>query len=154
MVHYGLWSLSIVLSVDWLIVPIVYGAFFSISYSYWFKLSQTCFEYPGKYVCVYACMCTCVCARVYVCVCIMCVCMCLCVCVCVCVYVCEGGGKVMLVRHLCVLRVSFWCLELCVFLFDCLLYAPWVQLRRGAQRPYHYHYYRLWSLLCPDLLYN
>ena len=35
----------------------------------------------------------------------------------------------MLVRHLCVLRVSFWCLELCVFLFDCFLYAPWAQLR-------------------------
>ena len=30
----------------------------------------------------------------------------------------------------------------CLFLFDCLLYAPWAQLRRGALRPdYYYHYY-------------
>ena len=79
------------------------------------------------------------------CVCVsMCVraCMCTCVCVCVparvCVCVCEGGGRVILVRHLCVLRVSFWCPELCVFLFECLLYAPWAQLRRGAQRPHYY----------------
>ena len=33
-----------------------------------------------------------------------------------------------------------WCLELCVFLFVCLLYAPWAQLRRGAQRPRYYYY--------------
>ena len=46
-----------------------------------------------------------------------------------CVCVCEGGGRVMLVRHLCVLCESFWCLELCVFLFDRLLYAPWVALK-------------------------
>ena len=42
----------------------------------------------------------------------------------------------MLVRYLCVLRVRFWCLELCVFLYNCLLYAPWAQLRTGAQRPH------------------
>ena len=64
----------------------------------------------------------------------MCVCVCVCVCVsacvhmhvCVCVCVSEGGGggRVMFVRHLCVLRVSFWCLELCIVSFDCLLYAP------------------------------
>ena len=34
------------------------------------------------------------------------------------------------------LRVSFWCLELCVFWFDCLLYAPWAQSIRGARRPH------------------
>ena len=81
-------------------------------------------------------------ACVYVCVCVR-ACMCTCVCVCVCVCVCEGGGRVVLVRHLCVQRVSFWCLELCVFLFYCLLHAPWAQLRRSAQRPhyYYYHYY-------------
>ena len=39
-------------------------------------------------------------------------------------------------RHLRVLRLGFWCLEVCVFLFDCLLYALWAQLRRGAQRPH------------------
>ena len=61
---------------------------------------------------------------------------CVCVCVCVCVY--EVGGREMLVRHLCVLHVSFWCLELCVF--DCLLCALWAQLRRGAQRKHYYHY--------------
>ena len=65
-------------------------------------------------MCVRACVRAC--ARVYVCVCLF-----VCVCVCVCVRVCEGGGRVMLVRHLCVQRVSFGCLELCVFLFDCLL---------------------------------
>ena len=65
-------------------------------------------------------------------------CVCVCVFVCVCMCVCEGGGKVMLVRHLCVLHVRFWCLELYVFLFDCLLYMPWAQLSSGAQRP-HYH---------------
>ena len=43
----------------------------------------------------------------------------------------------MLVRHLCVLHVSFWCLEPCIFWFDCLLYAPWAQLRKGAQRPHY-----------------
>ena len=55
---------------------------------------------------VYLCVCVCVraCARMYVCVsaharALACV--------------CEGGGRVMLVRHLCVLRVTFWCLELC-----------------------------------------
>ena len=47
----------------------------------------------------------------------------------------------MLVRHLCVQRESFWCLELCVFLFDCLLYAPWAQSRRGTQRPHYYYHY-------------
>ena len=36
-------------------------------------------------------------------------------------------------RHLCVVH-----LELCVFLFDCLLYTPWAELRRGAQRPHYY----------------
>ena len=46
----------------------------------------------------------------------------------------------MLVRYLRVLHVSFWCLELCVFLFNCLLYAPWAHLRRGAQRPHYYYY--------------
>ena len=65
---------------------------------------------------------------------------CVCVCTCTCVCVCEGGGRVILVRHLCVLHVGFRCLELWVFLFECLLYAPWAQLRRGARRP-HYHYY-------------
>ena len=40
----------------------------------------------------------CVCAYVYVCVCVR---VRVCVCVCVCVCVREGGGKVMLVRHLC-----------------------------------------------------
>ena len=54
------------------------------------------------------------------CVCVyVCGCLCVCVSVCVCVCVCEGGARVMLVRYLCVLRVSFWCLELCVFLFNC-----------------------------------
>ena len=42
----------------------------------------------------------------------------------------------MLVRHLCVLFVSFWCLELCIFFFDCLLNKPLAQLRRGAQTPH------------------
>ena len=43
---------------------------------------------------------------------------CVCVCVCVCVSACVcGGRRMMLVRHLCVLRASFWCLELCVLLF-------------------------------------
>ena len=55
--------------------------------------------------------------------------------------VCKGWGRVILVRHLCVLRVRFWCLELCIFLFECLMYAPWAQLRRGTQRPHHHHYY-------------
>ena len=68
----------------------------------------------------------------------MCACVYVHVCMCSCVYVCEGGGRVMLVRHLCVLRVGFWCLELCVFLFNCLLYAPWAHLRRGAQKPHYY----------------
>ena len=36
---------------------------------------------------------------------------------------------------------EFWCLELCVFLFECLLYSPRAQLRRGAQRPHYYYYY-------------
>ena len=49
-------------------------------------------------------------------------------------------------RHLCVLRVSFGCLELCVFLFERLLYAPWARLRRGAQRPHYYHRYHLWPV--------
>ena len=49
----------------------------------------------GVHVCVRACMCMCAC-------------------------VCEGRGRVMLVRHLCVLRVSFWCPEHCLFLFDWL----------------------------------
>ena len=68
-------------------------------------------------VCVHshACMCMCMCVCVHVCE---------CVCVVVYVCVCEGGGRVMLVKYLCVLRVSFWCLELCVFLFNCLLYTP------------------------------
>ena len=57
------------------------------------------------HVCVCVCVCAHACAHVYVCM-------------------CEGGGRVMLVRYLCVLRVSFWCLELCVFSFNCLLYAP------------------------------
>ena len=35
------------------------------------------------------------------------------------VCVCEGGGRVVLVRYLCVLLGSFCCLELCVFLSDC-----------------------------------
>ena len=67
-------------------------------------------------VCARACVCLCVCACVRVHVCMR---MCVCVRarVCVCVRVCEGGGRVILVRHLCVLRVSFWCLELCIFLF-------------------------------------
>ena len=82
------------------------------------------------------CMCVCVCVCMYVCVCVhACVCVCLRehVHMCVCVCVCEGGGRVMLMRHLCVVH-----LELCVFLFDCLLYTPWAELRRGAQRPHYY----------------
>ena len=47
----------------------------------------------------------------------------------------------MLVRHLCVLHVRFGCLELCIFLFDCLLYAPLAQLRGGTQKPHYYYYY-------------
>ena len=78
-------------------------------YSYRFKLSQTLLWVIWE-TCVCACMCMCVyvCVHVYV-----------CICVCACAYmrVCEGGGKVML--DICVLHVSFWCLELCVFLFDC-----------------------------------
>ena len=94
-------------------------------------------------------------------------------CVCVCVCVCEGGGRGMLVRHLCVLhvflmtrRIVFACFRnvccivglvyghlplfqtsLCAhiprythvyfFLFGCLLYTPWVQLRRGSLRPHY-----------------
>ena len=72
-------------------------------------------------VCVCACMCVCVFACVHLH-------MCMCVCVHAHVCVCEGGGRVMLVRHLCVLRVKFWCQEICVFLFGCLLYAPCAQL--------------------------
>ena len=56
----------------------------------------------------------------------------------------------MLVRHLCVLRVSLWRQELCVFMFDSLLYAPWAQLRRGAQRPHYY--YHLFLFLSPSPL--
>ena len=37
------------------------------------------------------------------------------------------------------LHVCFWCLELCIYLFDCLLYAPWAQLRRGPQKPHYYN---------------
>ena len=87
-------------------------------------------------MCVHVCGCVraCVHARVYVCVSVF-VCVCVCLCVYVCVYVCKGGGGVMLVRHLCVQRVNFWCLEQSFFLSDCLFYAPWAQLRRGAQRP-------------------
>ena len=54
------------------------------------------------------------CARARMCVCVR---VRACARVCVCVY--EGGERVILVRHLCVLRVSFWCLKLCVFLFEC-----------------------------------
>ena len=72
----------------------------------------------------------CICARARV-----------CVCVCLCVCVCEGGERVMLVRHLCVLHVSFGCLELCVFSFDCLLYAPWALLRKGPERPHYYYHF-------------
>ena len=75
--------------------------------------------------------------------CVHAVCVLACMRVCVCVCVCQGGGRVMLVRHMCMLRVSFWCLELCVFFFDCLFYVPLglAQLRRGAQRPHYYYCY-------------
>ena len=95
------------------------------------------------HVCVSVCVCVCVCA--YACVCV-------CMCMCVCLFVCERRGRVMLVRHLLVLRVSFLCLELCVLLvsgtvrpFVWLLYVPWAQLRNGAQRP-HYYYYCAFAL--------
>ena len=84
-------------------------------------------------------VCVCVCARARVCVCVR---VRACARVCVCVY--EGGGRVILVRHLCVLRVSFLCLELCVFLFDCLLYAPWAQLRMGTQKT-SFFFFILWT---------
>ena len=89
---------------------------------------------------------------VHACVCVCSVCVCMHVHMCVCVG--KGGGRVMLVRHLCVLHVSFWCLELCVFLFDCLLYAPWAQLRRCTQRPHYYYDYLLLyvTALCTQLL--
>ena len=67
------------------------------------------------------------------------------------VCVCDGGWRVMVVRHSCVLCVIFWCLELCVFLFDCLLYTPWAQLRRGAQGPHYYYYYDRACLLQESL---
>ena len=79
----------------------------------------------------------------------VCVCVCVSVCLCVCLCLCEGGRRVMLVRYLSVLHVSFWCLELCLFLFNSLLYAPWAHLRRGAERPdynYYYYYYFFISL--------
>ena len=36
-------------------------------------------------------------------------------------------------------RARSWCLELGVFLFDCLLYVPWAHLRWGVQRPHYYY---------------
>ena len=40
----------------------------------------------------------------------------------------------MLVRHLCVLPVSFLCLELCIFLFDCLLVHALGSIEKGCSK--------------------
>ena len=91
------------------------------------------------YVCVCAraraCMCTCVSVSVSVCVCVR-----ACMCTCACVRVCdvEGGGRVMLVIHLCVPCLTFGVWN---FAYFCLIVVRALgSIQKGRSKISLYYY--------------